>query len=80
MSILRLLLAGAGIFVTTVIAGTISVISPFKAMERPLLRDIIFFIGAVFLVFCVLYTGQMTLAFSIGKRWLVAYVILILLV
>jgi sodium/potassium/calcium exchanger 6 len=59
--------------VTTVVVGTISAISPFKAMERPLLRDVIFYIAAVFLMFYVLYTGRMTLAFSIGKRWLAAF-------
>ena len=33
--------SGAGVFVTTVVAGTIAIIQPFDAMQRPFLRDII---------------------------------------
>jgi capsule polysaccharide export protein KpsC/LpsZ len=33
-------ITGAGIFVTTVVAGTIAIICPFNAMERPFLRDV----------------------------------------
>ena len=43
-------LFGAGVFVTTVVAGTVCVIKPFKLMERPFLRDLSFYIIA----------GQMT--------------------
>jgi hypothetical protein len=34
-------ITGAGIFATTVTAGTIAIIWPFNAMERPFLRDLI---------------------------------------
>ena len=59
--------AGAGIFVTTVVAGSIAVVRPFKAMERPFLRDVIFYMSAVFFTFYVLYDKKITLAESLGK-------------
>ena len=31
---------GAGVFVTTVVAGTIAIIQPFDAKQRPFLRDV----------------------------------------
>ncbi|WAR02050.1 NCLX-like protein [Mya arenaria] len=40
-------LFGAGVFVTTVVAGFIAIICPFDAMQRPFLRDVIFYIAAV---------------------------------
>ena len=58
---------GAGIFVTTVVAGSIAVVRPFKAMERPFLRDVIFYMSAVFFTFYVLYDKKITLAESLGK-------------
>ena len=53
-------------FITTVIAGTIAIIHPFKSMERPFLRDVIFYIAAVFLTFVVFYNRKITLAWSLG--------------
>ena len=41
-------------------------VRPFKAMERPLLRDIIFYIAAVFFTFVVLYDKKITLPESLG--------------
>ena len=52
---------------TTVVAGSIAVVKPFKAMERPLLRDIIFYLGSVFFTFFVLYDKKITLAESLGE-------------
>merc|ERR1719412_1033626 len=37
-------LFGAGIFVTSVVAGAVCVTKPFKLMERPFLRDLSFYI------------------------------------
>ena len=58
---------GAGIFVTTVVAGSIAVVRPFKAMERPFLRDVIFYMFAVFFTFYVLYDKKITLGESLGN-------------
>ena len=57
---------GAGIFVTTVVAGSVAMVRPFHAMERPFLRDIVFYLLAVFMTFFVLYSG-ITLGRAVGK-------------
>uniref|UniRef100_A0A8C4LVG7 Solute carrier family 8 member B1 n=1 Tax=Equus asinus asinus TaxID=83772 RepID=A0A8C4LVG7_EQUAS len=44
-------LFGAGVLVTTVVAGGIAILRPFTAASRPFLRDIIFYMVAVFLTF-----------------------------
>jgi sodium/potassium/calcium exchanger 6 len=44
--------------VTTVVAGTIAIICPFNAMERPFLRDVIFYIAATFMTFTVLWSKE----------------------
>ncbi|GAB1608004.1 mitochondrial sodium/calcium exchanger protein isoform X1 [Argonauta hians] len=59
-------LFGAGLFVTTVVAGIISIIKPFKLMERPFLRDIIFYLATVFFAFCVLWNRTITRFQSLG--------------
>lgn len=64
---MSLCFVGAGIFVTTVVAGSIAVVRPFKAMERPFLRDVIFYMAAVFFTFYVLYDKKITLPESLGK-------------
>ncbi|XP_074643330.1 mitochondrial sodium/calcium exchanger protein-like isoform X3 [Tubulanus polymorphus] len=71
-------LVGAGIFVTTVVAGTISIVCPFTSMERPFLRDIVFYIGAVFWTFYVLYDGDISTAEAVG--FICYYVVYVLLV
>ena len=58
---------GAGIFITTIVAGTVSIIRPFEAMQRPLLRDVIFSIATAFFVFYILYTRTVTFVEAIGK-------------
>ncbi|XP_046594256.1 putative sodium/calcium exchanger 7 [Neodiprion lecontei] len=40
-------LIGAGVFVTTVIAGSIAVVQPFRVKFRPYIRDTTFYVGAV---------------------------------
>ncbi|KAM9096740.1 mitochondrial sodium/calcium exchanger protein isoform X2 [Sarcophilus harrisii] len=59
-------LFGAGVLVTTVVAGSIAIIRPFTAASRPFFRDIIFYMVAIFLTSTVLYTGKVTLAWSLG--------------
>jgi solute carrier family 24 (sodium/potassium/calcium exchanger), member 6 len=60
-------LLGAGVFVTTCVAGTISVVKPFKAMERPFIRDVLFYLTLVFWTFTILWRGCMYIYETIGK-------------
>jgi len=60
------LLPGAGVFVTTIVAGVIAIICPFDAMQRPFLRDIIFFIAALFWTFYILWDHKITKFEAIG--------------
>ena len=66
-------LFGAGVFVTTVVAGTICLIQPFRSIQRPLLRDIIFFIVASFAAYVTMYDGKIELVESAG--FIVMYVV-----
>lgn len=59
-------LFGAGVLVTTVVAGGIAILRPFTAASRPFLRDIIFYMAAVLLIFTALYRGRVTLAWALG--------------
>ncbi|NWX93602.1 NCLX protein, partial [Nothoprocta pentlandii] len=57
---------GASVFVTTVVAGGIALVKPFTAASRPFLRDVIFYMVAVFLTFMVLYLGRIRLGEALG--------------
>nr|XP_044988909.1 mitochondrial sodium/calcium exchanger protein isoform X2 [Jaculus jaculus] len=59
-------LFGAGVLVTTVVAGGITILRPFMAASRPFLRDIAFYMLAVFLTFTALYLGRVTLVWALG--------------
>ncbi|XP_051983913.1 mitochondrial sodium/calcium exchanger protein-like isoform X2 [Xyrauchen texanus] len=59
-------LFGAGIFVTTVVAGSIALVKPFTVASRPFLRDVIFYMAAVFWTFTILYKGHITLGEAVG--------------
>lgn len=59
---------GAGIFVTTVVAGSVALVKPFSVASRPFLRDVIFYMAAVFWTFVMLYKGTMTLKEAFGKK------------
>ena len=48
-------LFGAGVFVTTAVAGAVSLSTPFTLMSRPFLRDVIFYMAAGFWAFCIFY-------------------------
>ncbi|XP_003746887.1 mitochondrial sodium/calcium exchanger protein [Galendromus occidentalis] len=71
-------LLGAGTFVTCVVVGSICLTQNFKIMERPFLRDIIFYIGATYWAFCVFYKQKITLFTSIG--FIVVYLVYIVVV
>jgi Ca2+/Na+ antiporter len=64
---------GAGVFVTTVVAGTIALLTPFRSIQRPLLRDIIFFVVASFAAYVAMYDGKLYAWESIG--FIVMYVV-----
>ena len=67
-------------FVTTVVAGSIAVTRPFKLAERPFLRDVIFYLGAVFWTFSILYRGYISMAEAIGLIGLyVGYVLVVVI-
>ena len=53
MNVVVMVLLGAGVFLTTVVVGAVTLVGPFHAMERPFLRDIIFYIVTVFFTFYV---------------------------
>lgn len=61
-------LAGAGIFVTTVVAGSVALVKPFAVASRPFLRDVIFYMIAVFWTFYMLFRGTTTMGETLGKH------------
>uniref|UniRef100_A0A8C9VR04 Solute carrier family 8 member B1 n=1 Tax=Scleropages formosus TaxID=113540 RepID=A0A8C9VR04_SCLFO len=71
-------LFGAGIFVTTVVAGGVALVKPFTVASRPFLRDVIFYMCAVFWTFVILFKGQMTLGETLG--YISLYVLYVLTV
>ncbi|XP_039188426.1 mitochondrial sodium/calcium exchanger protein isoform X2 [Crotalus tigris] len=71
---------GAGIFVTTIVAGGIALIRPFTAASRPFLRDAIFYMVAVFLTFVALYFEQVTLAEALSFLGLYIFYVLTVVV
>ena len=61
-------LLGAGIFVTTVVAGSINIYDNFKMARRPFLRDNVFYMAAVVWTFIVMYKEDIKIAESIGMK------------
>ncbi|GFO27623.1 sodium/potassium/calcium exchanger 6, mitochondrial [Plakobranchus ocellatus] len=53
-------LFGAGVFVTAVVAGSIAIICPFRCMERPLMRDVIFYLIATYFCWYILWDKKIT--------------------
>lgn len=72
-------LFGAGVFVSTVVAGLICIAQPFQSVQRPLLRDLIFFLVAGFWAFYVVWDGRITLFETMGFLGLyVLYIFVVL--
>ena len=59
-------LTGAGIFVTTVVAGSIQLRCSFKLARRPFIRDLVFYISAVCWTFAVIYRKEIRTAEAVG--------------
>ena len=59
---------GAGMFVTSVVVGAIAVVKPFRAMARPFLRDIIFYLVAVYWAFLMMWREKVYLVEMICKK------------
>uniref|UniRef100_UPI00398F5D30 mitochondrial sodium/calcium exchanger protein isoform X3 n=1 Tax=Pristiophorus japonicus TaxID=55135 RepID=UPI00398F5D30 len=62
-------LFGAGIFVTTVVAGGVALARPFTVASRPFLRDVIFYMAAVFWTFVVLYFQSIDLGQALASEY-----------
>ncbi|XP_073916662.1 mitochondrial sodium/calcium exchanger protein isoform X2 [Castor canadensis] len=73
-------LFGAGVLVTTVVAGGITILRPFMAASRPFLRDIAFYMVAVFLTFTALYRGRVTLVWALGYLGLYVFYVVTVIV
>ncbi|KAL8180459.1 UNVERIFIED_CONTAM: Mitochondrial sodium/calcium exchanger protein [Gekko kuhli] len=73
-------LFGAGIFVTTIVAGGIAIVRPFTTASRPFLRDAIFYMVAVFLTFVALYFEKVTLAEALSYIGLYIFYVLTVVV
>ncbi|KAK8783404.1 hypothetical protein V5799_010233 [Amblyomma americanum] len=59
-------LIGGGIFVTTVVAGSVFLTEPFKLAARPFTRDCVFYFSAAAWAFYLFYTGEITMMHAIG--------------
>ncbi|XP_067329365.1 mitochondrial sodium/calcium exchanger protein [Anolis sagrei] len=73
-------LFGAGIFVTTIVAGGIALVRPFTAASRPFLRDAVFYMVAVFLTFVALYFEEVTLGEALSYLGLYIFYVLTVVV
>lgn len=58
--------SGAGMFVGSVVIGSVAITKPFRLTERPFLRDILFYLIAVFWTFVVLWQNKVTIYTASG--------------
>ncbi|XP_029427707.1 mitochondrial sodium/calcium exchanger protein [Rhinatrema bivittatum] len=70
-------LFGAGVFVTTVVAGGVCLVKPFTIASRPFLRDIIFYMVSIFLTFYFLYIGRIRLGEALGYLGIYVFYVLV---
>eukprot|EP00040_Diaphanoeca_grandis_P022589 m.121796 g.121796 ORF g.121796 m.121796 type:complete len:803 (+) comp28879_c0_seq2:256-2664(+) len=72
-------LAGAGIFVTTVVVGLVAYTVPFKLTRRPFLRDVATYLTATTMTLIVLADGKIDIYESLGMVGIyVIYVIVVI--
>lgn len=64
---------GAGIFVTTVVAGSILSFRRFQMMQRPVLRDIFFYTVASYLAWYIFWIGQINFFHAICNYIVIFY-------
>jgi sodium/potassium/calcium exchanger 6 len=58
-------LIGAAGFITSVVAGSVAVVSPFRITKAPFLRDVTFFLLAICVVLAIIWDGKIHLWESI---------------
>ena len=66
-------LFGTGVLLTALVAGAVCIIKPFKLMERPFLRDIVFYLIAGFWAFYIFWRQEIRLFDAVG--FLALYII-----
>jgi Ca2+/Na+ antiporter len=72
-------LKGAGIFITCLVFGSILITTDFKMMERPLIRDLSFYMISAFIVWYIFYNGKIRMWHAIGVMCLyAAYVVVVI--
>lgn len=67
-------------FVTTIVVGAVTVTKPFVLTQRPFLRDIIFYIFAVFWTFYLLWGNSMTIFNAAGFVALYVFYVCVVIV
>ncbi|XP_064620594.1 mitochondrial sodium/calcium exchanger protein-like [Lineus longissimus] len=73
-------LLGGSMFITTVCAGIVSVLTPFTSMRVPLVRDVLFLLGAIALTFYIKFDGKVTLPESIGYvGYYLGYIVVVII-
>ena len=73
-------LYGAGMFVTTIVVGVVSIVVPFKLTRRPFIRDVMAYLIAAVWSYIALWDGYISLAESVGFIGVyVLYVVVVIL-
>ena len=57
---------GAGMFVTTIVVGAVTISKSFTLTQRPFLRDLIFYMAAVYWTFYLLWNGSVDIGNAAG--------------
>ena len=55
-------------FVTTIVVGAVAISQPFTLTRRPYMRDIVFYLAAVYWTFFVIWNNYMDINNSIGDE------------
>ncbi len=64
---------------TTVVVGAVTITKPFSLTQRPFLRDIIFYMAAVFWTFYLLWTNYVNIFHAVGFiSMYVVYVVVVI--
>ena len=68
-----LYLQGAGMFVTTVVVGVVSLSVTYDLNQRPYLRDVVFYLGALAWTVIIVYRKRIDLLQAVGIATLTFY-------